>query len=986
MRPSVRRTVVFVAMVAAGLAVVYLLADPFQRRRPVEVAAPQRSADDARLKVKDSSQSEIQMAFGDVSFDVLPEDAKSGDPAIYRVHIRSGKPDASGAFLAEAPVITLLDRRTGQPTGELSANEARFAVGRSVGGSVTIELGRMKVGRSELNGHVRGHITASDGSVTDLACESLSMHDELVEGPGLVTWTREDLSVSGNDLRWDGAQGRLEYASGARLVLPAAAAQPGFDLLAPGGLTLDIPPESSNPRAESHAVLRGRVVGSSTDGRTLEADLLVLDGPTGTVTLTGNAALEGELPNHERARLTARQIVIAADQAGAITGADAEGEVRLSAPASATWLETSKLQLQGAVATSSERVIWGHDVLSGSGIGLRWDVDAGRVELEKQAELSLAKEVDHPLAGLRVTTPAGLTWELATSTGQLDGPVHGSLPDGTSFDGDRLVFAGPDQGLRLEGHATAQQTTATLRSMLSARTLTVVGEGHGAARLEAEGEVVVESGAPELPPSRLLAERLHARQGELHCDGPVHWTRGAVSVEGEDLDWSETEGRIELAKDARIVLRDEARGLDLRARAEGGMTWVAPPGAADPLAEGRGELRGRVTGSSADGSELEADKALIDGPADTLTLLGRARVSTGGASGAATGGAASGQPAESRLPLRVSSETLVISSLRTAPRVKSDVAVEWELGESSGRAVGLDWDSASGHLALSRQVEMQLVSAVDVAGEVWTVTADGALDWQAPSDPAAPASAGRIELRGDVIGRSDHGQTFRTALLTVDGAGGEARLVGPSSVELLAEAGRMRLVAQRAITLKSAEAEPGSAGDGAADEGDGAREGAGAGGGAGVAALGGTVADRLVAEGEVRATVTGPEGGPPLELAGERLTLAGEQRTLILEGPVSVARGVDAERLTLTAASHLLLRVDERNEPAWFEADGDVHLSRDFEARGDSLWWDVAKDQAQLEGDCRLEIAGAVMTFDRAEFAPRAHTFKILRSTLRADG
>jgi hypothetical protein len=208
-------------MVAAGLAVVYLLADPFQRRRPVAVGAPARSADDARLKVKDSSQSEIQMAFGDVSFDVLPEDAKSGDPAIYRVHIRSGKPDASGAFLAEAPVITLLDRRTGAPTGELSANEARFAVGRSVGGSVTIELGRMKVGRSELNGHVRGHLTASDGSVTDLACESLSMHDELVEGPGLVTWTREDLSV----LRQRPALGRRTGPAGVRERRAARAAR-----------------------------------------------------------------------------------------------------------------------------------------------------------------------------------------------------------------------------------------------------------------------------------------------------------------------------------------------------------------------------------------------------------------------------------------------------------------------------------------------------------------------------------------------------------------------------------------------------------------------------------------------------------------------------------------------------------------------------------------------------------------------------------------
>ena len=972
MRPGVRRTLVFVAMVAAGLAVVVLLADPFQRRRSVDVAAPPRSADDARLKVKDSEQRELQMAFGDVTFDVLPEDAKPGDPALYRVHIKSGKPDAGGSFLAESPVITLLDRRTGAPTGELSANEARFAVGRAVGGSVTIELGKMKVGRSELSGHVRGHLTATDGSVTDLACESLSMHDELVEAPGLVTWARQDLSVSGNDLRWDGAQGRLEYASNARLVLPEVAPRPGYDLLAPGGLTLDIPPGSASPRTESHAELRGRVVGSSTDGRTLEADLLVLDGPTGTVTLTGNAALEGALPSHDRARMTARQIVIAADETGAITHAEAEGDVRLSAQGSATWLETSKLRLDGAVATSSERVIWGHEALSGAGVGLRWDVDAGRVELEKQAELSLAKDVDHPLAGLRITTPAGLTWALGPGTGELAGPVHGSLPDGTSFDGDRLAFAGRTEGLTLEGHAVARRATDTLRSTISARTLTVVGEGQGSARVNAEGDVVVESGAPDLPPSRLLAEHLQAREGELHCDGPVQWTRAGLSIEGDGLDWHEADGRVELAKDARITLLDEARGLDIRARAEGGLTWTAPPGATDPLAEGQGELRGRVTGTSADGSELEADQALIDGPNDTLTLRGNARVSLRGDAGAGA--------ADARQPLRVSSETLVVSSLRAAPHVKSDEAVQWELGESSGHAVGLEWDSASGHLQLTRQVEMQLVAAgaaAGQAGEVWTVTADGALDWQAPADASAPAGTGRIELRGDVIGRSDKGQTFRTALLTVDGATHEARLTGPSSFELLGDAGRMRLVAQRSITLQSGAGEDGETGDG---------EGAAAGGGAGVAALGGAVADRLVAEGEVRATVGGADGGPPIELTGERLTLAGEQRTLIVEGPISVTRGAGDERLALTASSHLLLRVDERNEPSWFEADGDVHLSRGFEARGDTLWWDVAKDEARLQGECRLEVAGAVMSFDRADFAPRARTFKILRSTLRADG
>jgi len=109
-------------------------------------------------------------------------------------------------------------------------------------------------------------------------------------------------------------------------------------------------------------------------------------------------------------------------------------------------------------------------------------------------------------------------------------------------------------------------------------------------------------------------------------------------------------------------------------------------------------------------------------------------------------------------------------------------------------------------------------------------------------------------------------------------------------------------------------------------------------------------------------------------------------RAAVLTISTTLARGEGEDRMTLTAAQHLLVRVDERNEPAWFEADGDVRLSRGFEARGDTLWWDVPADLAQLQGACRMDFAGAVMHFERAEFAPRARTFKILRSTLSADG
>ncbi|HZL98673.1 MAG TPA: hypothetical protein VFD43_00345, partial [Planctomycetota bacterium] len=521
MTRGLRRTLVFLAMVAAGLAVVLLLADPFQQRRPRETEAP-AGDDAARLKLRDQAQGEIQMVFGDVSFDVLPEDAAAGERPLYRVRIRSGRPGPDGSFRAEGPVITLLDQETGESAGELSADEAVFEVGSSVGGAVTIELGRMRPGRSELKGHVRGSLRAPDGSVAELACESLAMRDELVEAPGLVTWTRPDLSVSGYDLRWDGVRGRLEFTSGARLVLPPLAGRPGYDLLGPGGLTLDIPPDAPDARAAAHAELRGRVVGSSTDGRSLEADLLVLDGPTGTVTLTGDAVLLGEVPGGgARARLTAQRIVATTDESGAMTRAEAEDDVRLAAEAEATWLATSRLSLEGLRASSAERVSWGRAELSGAGTGFEWDLELGRLELLRETELSLAPETEHPLAGLRVTTPAGLRWDLPAGTGELDGPVHGSLPDGTDFDAERLVYAGAETGLALEGQARVRRLGGGVPSSLAAGRIVVSEAGGGATLLRAAGDVVLESGAPGAPPMRLLAQQLEASEGRLRCAGPV---------------------------------------------------------------------------------------------------------------------------------------------------------------------------------------------------------------------------------------------------------------------------------------------------------------------------------------------------------------------------------------------------------------------------------------------------------------------------------
>src|SRR6185436_13730818 len=97
---------------------------------------------------------------------------------------------------------------------------------------------------------------------------------------------------------------------------------------------------------------------------------------------------------------------------------------------------------------------------------------------------------------------------------------------------------------------------------------------------------------------------------------------------GSGLTWDEPAGRLDVHRDAQVTLVQSDTRVQYELSAPGGLTWTIPPGAVDVAGEGRGELRGRVTGQGSDGSTLAANRVLIDGPARTLQLKGAGHLAT----------------------------------------------------------------------------------------------------------------------------------------------------------------------------------------------------------------------------------------------------------------------------------------------------------------------------------------------------------------------
>jgi hypothetical protein len=948
----------FVVMVVSGLVVLSLLSDPFTGRGRATVG--EFTDDDARDRIRivgPEGGSHTTVLLGNVEFELAQQveiaPGRREERAVYRVRIASGRPDADGNILAEQPRITILDHRTGQGTGTLRADEARFETEGAVGGQVTVDFGRMRSQNFTLTGDVRGSFTLSDGEPAELEAASMRVRGPMVTAPGRVTWKRPGLAVDGIDMTWDGETGELDLRTDAHLALAPSDGRPEYRFDAPAGLSVIVPREGAPADERARAELRGPVTGTSSDGGRLEADTLHVDAVTGLVTLQGSSLFERET-EQGLDRLTARNVSVRTDEQGRLRIAEADGGVRLVhapialMPAS---LATESLRLADDQAHAPGMVTWDRADLRATGREMDWDLRGGLLTFARDSEIALAKESGHPLAGLRLIAPGGMAWTLppgatdpmAAASGRLSGGVTGALPDGTTLAADVLLFDGPTGTFRLQGSAAFRQEREDGFSQLDADRIAIQTGGDGRiALVTADGEVLVVSGPVDVLPMRLEGEQLERGNGRLRSAGRVTWARGDLTIAGTGMVVDETNGRLDFERDAHIVVRDPDGSLALEARAEGGMTWQSPPGATDARAEGRGTLHGRVTGTSADGWSMEADRLIVDGPAGTWSLQGRCRVS-------------------SAQELSLESEEIVLAVDGDVRRMQVPGPATWLLPDARGRGTGLVWDNVERTLHLERDVYLVLSTAGDAAP--WELAADGSLDWRRPDATARDdAGRGQGELRGNVRGHHARSGDFRTEHLVVDGAQGLLSLLGPSTYASAAAATDAGADAPaRTIAL---EAQTRIVFTGGADG----------------------PSRRILAQGDARARLT-PRGATSAStLSAQSIELDDEARTITLEGGV-VVEGHDTDLpMRISAERRLLGRLDEHDALSWVEATGGVTFERDFRVESDALYWNVAADEAMLVGSCLMQHAGATMRCERVEMRPRQRTFRILHSTVQMDG
>ncbi|MGQ0552354.1 MAG: hypothetical protein ACT4PU_03965 [Planctomycetota bacterium] len=963
MSHGARRALLFLGMVGAGLVTVQLLADPLNLGRVAVIGDLPRDGTGGRLNVRDKSE-DISVVFGEVTFDITSSaDAganEAGTAPAYRVHILSGRPDASGAFLAVSPTLTALDKETGLPRGSITAREARFQGDETSGDGVSIDFGRLRVRDFSLIGTVRGSFQLSDGTTAHMAAERFDVLGDLVTAPGQVSWATERMHVVGQQFRWDRAAGVLEYEADVQLKLLG---EPQSEFLAPGGLRWTTP--ASGPlaapvtavdvaaTAASSGELRGGVRGQAADGSRLSADTLFVNDARGELRLVGQASLEREAgPSSDVVqRLTAHTLTVFNDAEGVFRSAEALGAVRLErlAPGeSPAWLSCDSLLLIGDLASTASRVDFGRGDLLASGLGLSWNLQSGQFQLLSAVEFQVAPASEHPLAGLQLVAPAGLSWLLPQGAnsaarsghGELRGGVTGGLPDGSTLAAQTLTFDGDARLLVLDGGAEFVQPSPGGVQRLAARLVRAEADpAGGLAFASAEGEARWVRGPAGPAQSRLTAEHLERKGLLLQAQGPVRWEHEGFEVTGLDLSWDEATGRVILARKVRLSLRDPARARDLQLLAEGGLSWLLPAGAAQPALDGQGELRGPVTGTSSDGSLLRAQTVRLDGPSRTLTLLGAAQLELAGAA----------------TPTTITSEELVVRSFDTEPTVFCPTEARWEHAGSQqgpwhGQGVGLSWDSAARHLSVARDAWLAFPGARE--NERWELWASAGLDWWMPLDESGAPGELHGELRGEVRGRSDQGGSLATQRLLVQGrqlslfgvsswiAGGAEDSLGASATESL-------------VMERDLEGLPIS----------------------------------LEAVGSARITIPSAPGVPPTTFSAERIERNAAERSTTLLGQARVERPAYAghDALQLSATESLSFLHDEQDALLSVAAAGRVSFRSSFVASGDTFSWDLAADLAQLSGNCQLAAGGVSMTAAAIEIRPQAETFRILRSRVRLD-
>ncbi len=911
---------------------------------------------------------------GQFEFDVMKVDERDDGTTVerkaYKVHMLSGRPTDDGMFLADHPTITFLDENE-LPEGTVTADEARFAMAHQIGGRATVVQNQMSVDHFTLTGNVVGEFPLADGEMAHLTAPRLIVDGPLVQGPGLVTWTRPDLKLEGTDFTWDGETGRLNYVIDALLVLTPTATRAGMDLFAPGGLTWTIPPEGEagapggsedgGEASRGYGELRGRVSGVADDGSRLGADTVYVR--TSTIIMTGSSVYERR-EGSDLYRVTAQQITVQPDDAGVFSFAEADGDVHVvSAPFALvpSWMVTDHAVIQNQTVRSPGEVQITKGELTATGDVLESDLSAGDHSFGSNAVIEVDRSTGSTMGGLLVEGKGGLEMNLppqaedaaASLNGKLLGGVTGTLPDGSTFRSNVLIIDGPHRRYVLDGDASMFRSVETtdpdgaagpeqpilgIEQALEAQRITIEQDELGAiALVSADGDVLLLQTPVDMLPTRVVAGRLDMTSPFVTSPGEVTWTRGDMTVLGVGMTYNEQTGQLDYERSAVITVFDPERSLEKQIFADGGLRWTAPVDTRAPYAEGDGLLRGPVKGRSSDGSTLETETLTIHDGGETMLLTGPSVVTWVAPDGS----------------MSVTSTELMVEGFGDSAVVTSNEMVDWVRPDMSGRGRGMIYEQATGSIDIREDAELRFGGDT---GRTFDVDAAGGFTW---SQPAVAGQSGFGQMRGRVKGRTSDGGHFETDTLWLDGRTNHIQMRGDSRYDRQAPTSSVRLVASRRIDL---ELDP----------------------------LG--ELRWLEAEGDADAwiwpTALQTPGSDATHVTGDRIVVDQMRDEVTSYGRTARYENTAQGKTTsVKAVESIHARTDAAGGISWLRAVGEVDcITGSFQAQCRRLVWNVADDHATLTGECRLLTGGAQVDGPIIDLWPNEGRWHIPESTIKVPG
>ncbi len=788
MKPAVRRTLIFMAMVSAGLAVVFSVEEePLPTRGPAFGTADGAGLDAITIRdPEDGTATQfklVESSFVSTRNIELPDGRLVPRPS-HRIHILGGNLDDSGAFiLVDSPHVTLLDPETGAETGSISSEHGRLSVSQMGGGlGIGFQMDAVDSKNFSLTGNVHGEMPLEQGARATFDTQELHYEGDELSAPGEVTLTRASMTLRGRDMRWNDVRQELRFQEIERLDLSG---DREAWLSSPRGLTWNA---ASADTTGGQGRLHGPVTGRSSDGSRLSCETLDWEDGTGAMVMRGEAVVglvrDGALWNMEADELS----VLRSDSGGWELDR-AKGHVRLESKEAATpgWFETELLNSRDGQFVAPGPVTGRYGTFDLEAVGLRWHETEGTLDLLADVLIQNTASAEGgptALAGARISSPGGVFLKTqAAAAGvvgngikaRFKGPVEGSVPELGSFSCALLIYDEAGRELVLDGECHVEFELPDQHRDLSAGRITMTLDELGApSAVHARDAVTLvqqETGGTQLT---LTGSQLDvtATQVSAPQDFQLSWNDAHITGFGLSLD--DVERVFEVARQARIT-QPAAGGGNSWLEADDGLSWWLPEDRQLGPEAGHGEFRGPVRAQSADGLELSAKAITADGMRRIVRLMGSAQVSRG----------EDGWVRSEELELKTSPGSGPGLSPSSIPAVQnyvlsSPVAVSWSSPGLSGHGTVLKFDQQRGHFSLERDV---LLRTVGSDGSTREIQSDGPFTWASPTGAVDPLSQGVGEFRENVFGRGPNGSGFSADRLLVDMPKKRLELFGECAIQ-----------------------------------------------------------------------------------------------------------------------------------------------------------------------------------------------------------